>query len=63
MRWLALIAWLPVWLVAAEPLRLPEVLTSVKERYPPLLIAMIEQDNEEVVAAQVSSTFNTLLLT
>ena len=44
MRWLALIAWLPVWLVAAEPLRLPEVLTSVKERYPPLLIAMIEQD-------------------
>ena len=44
MRWLALIAWLPAWLVAAEPLRLPEVLTSVKERYPPLLIAMIEQD-------------------
>jgi hypothetical protein len=39
-RWLALIAWLPAWLVAAEPLRLPEVLTSVKERYPPLLIAM-----------------------
>ncbi len=27
------------------------------------VIAMIEQDNEEVVAAQVSSTFNTLLLT
>ena len=44
MRWLALIVWLPAWLVAAEPLRLPEVLTSVKERYPPLLIAMIEQD-------------------
>jgi outer membrane protein TolC len=43
-RWLALIAWLPAWLAAVEPLRLPEVLTSVKERYPPLLIAMIEQD-------------------
>lgn len=27
------------------------------------IIAMIEQENEEVVVAQVSSTFNTLLLT
>ncbi len=44
MRWLALIALLPAWLVAAEPLRLPEVLSAVKDRYPPLLIAMIEQD-------------------
>jgi outer membrane protein TolC len=30
--------------VAAEPLRLPEVLASVQGRYPPLLIALIEQD-------------------
>jgi outer membrane protein TolC len=29
---------------AAEPLRLPEVLASVQGRYPPLLIALIEQD-------------------
>ncbi|NBV47684.1 MAG: hypothetical protein EBR95_01220 [Verrucomicrobia bacterium] len=41
---MALIAWLPAWLGAVEPLRLPEVLSSVRERYPPLLIAMIEQD-------------------
>jgi hypothetical protein len=30
--------------VAVEPLRLPEVLASVQGRYPPLLIALIEQD-------------------
>ena len=29
---------------AAEPLRLPEVLASAQGRYPPLLIALIEQD-------------------
>lgn len=44
MRWLALIAWLPAWLVAVEPLALPELLDSVRNRYPPLLIALIEQD-------------------
>jgi outer membrane protein TolC len=43
-RWLALIAWLPAWLVAVEPLALPELLDSVRNRYPPLLIALIEQD-------------------
>lgn len=44
MRFLAFIACLPALLGAAEPLALPEVLDSVRNRYPPMLIALIEQD-------------------
>jgi outer membrane protein TolC len=44
---------------SAEPLRLDEVLRSVKERYPPLLAALIEQDVANGRAQQALGAFDT----
>ena len=58
MNWLLFIIGLPALLWAATPLQLPEVLGSVRERYPPLLIALIERDVAAGRVRQVAGAFD-----